>query len=393
MTNTHGGSAGRRRRGTLVGAALVVALGLGLPGGATAQGLQYTEVSDAHFVGGLGKVASFAAKLGGGNTNAKTTHTYYITPTKMRTDDGDSTSMIIDTDAEKYIWVDHHAKAYYVLTFQEAIQRFKAAMQQMQAKMDSAQQEIAQAKQQQAANPDNAKLTAQAHLNIQETGKHDNISGYDASESYVTVGIDATVTSNDKETGEQKSAQGNMTLFEDMWLAKSVPLQKYETEFHANLAKKLGSEVSVADKMKAMQTMKQVFGDPRMREAMQKASEESKKLQGTPLRTTAYFVLVPEGATFDSQLALQSGQEAQQPEQKKKGGGLGALLKAAMNAQSNDQQQQKQADQQEAKPQQATLMVSTVETTSIKEGAIAASMFEPPAGYKEVQPPADFMGS
>jgi hypothetical protein len=111
------------------------------------------------------------------------------------------------------------------------------------------------------------------------------------------------------------------------------------------------------------------------------------KLQGIPLRSTTYMIVVPAGVTFDRKLALDEpapAQTAAAPEPKKSGGLRGFMNKVKAAAEEAN----KKSDQPEGPPKQATLMTMTDEVKSISTGPIPAEMFAPPAGYREVKPRA-----
>jgi hypothetical protein len=114
------------------------------------------------------------------------------------------------------------------------------------------------------------------------------------------------------------------------------------------------------------------------------------KLQGTPLRNTMYFTLVPPNTPFDRKLALNDvsaatakDDKAKSEDNKPKGGGFGGLvgkLKAAAE-EANKQPDKKSSEP----PKQGTLATVKDEVSSITPGPVSADMFAPPAGYREVK--------
>lgn len=355
-------------------AALIVPiLAIGLPGLASAQGVQYTTVTQISFPGALGSIVRFATKMGGGNT--KSTQTTYVTPTKRRTDDGRE-SEIIDVDADRIIHVDDAKKQYYVMTFEQAEKAMKAVAEQMSGSASQAKEEPSPGEASSSAKP---QVHTQMSFDLKPTGHHEKILGHETAESYLTEAMDVQATQQDQQTGQDSTAEGNLTLFEDLWTTKDMPVvSKVEHEFEHNLDAKWGSTVSPAD----LASLHKVVGDPRVSAALKKAAANGTELQGTPLRTILYIVTVPEGQKFDPELAVNGGKTAK----KKKSGGFGGFLKGALKRAADPGQQQDQQDQQ-TPPHQKTFMKSTSEVTRVKVGSIPASTFQPPDGYTEVQPP------
>lgn len=364
-------------------ALLVPILTVGLAGLASAQGVQYTTVTQVSLPGALGSMMQFAARMGG--SNGKATETTYLTPTKRRTDNG-AESEIMDLDGGRLINIDHRKKQYYVMTFEEMKKAMEAAAQQASAVVSQGGEGQTQASK---SGEPQSQVHAQASFKVEPTGRHEKILGHDAAETYVTAGLDMEATQHNQQTGQDSTAKGNLTMFNDMWMAKGLPIANIQKQFDRNMAEKLGSTFTAADVASIGHAMRQAYADPRVSAAMKQMAAEGKKLQGTPLRTVMYLVTVPDGQKFDPKLAMNEGKSAKKP--KKKSGGFGSFLKAAMKAeqqnQQQDQQSQKSQQAQQTPPHQVTIVKSTTNMTEIKVGSIPASVFEPPAGYKKVPPP------
>lgn len=365
-------------------AAVVASLGILAPRPLAAQGVEYTTVSHVKLAGSMGKFMSVAARFGGKGAT-QSTETVYLTPTKKRTDNGNHTE-ITDVDAGRIISIDHKKKQYYIMTFAELKKQMEAATKEAGAAADQSQS--APEPQQQAQ--DQGSQEVHAHFDVTPTGRHEKILGHSTAENYVTMGLDATQTQTDQQTGQQQTEKGNMTVFQDMWLAKDLHISKIEAEFAQNMAKKLDPSFDPAAFASIGQAMMKSLSNPQMSAAMKKAATEAKKLDGTPLRTVTYLVTVPDGKKFDPKLALGTA-EAAKP--KKKHHGFGGFLKSAVKKaeQQVGQQDQSGNDQQNGQDQgpkkQTTILTTTTNYTSVKLGSIPASVFAPPAGYKQVQPP------
>jgi hypothetical protein len=96
------------------------------------------------------------------------------------------------------------------------------------------------------------------------------------------------------------------------------------------------------------------------------------------MKSTTHIILLPPGIEFDRALALGSDKGNE-----KQGGGLKGLAGGALGGMLGAKKQDQQKAQ-EPKPQQVTLVTITSEIRDVQLKSLPASLFEPPAGYKEV---------
>jgi hypothetical protein len=94
----------------------------------SAQDVQYETVTKVDFPGAMGTMMRAAAKLGGGSLDV--TQKTYIKGNRMRTD-MDRTSMIMDLEGKRLISLDHQAKTYTSMTFEQMMAQVQQAAAQM----------------------------------------------------------------------------------------------------------------------------------------------------------------------------------------------------------------------------------------------------------------------
>jgi hypothetical protein len=126
--------------------------------------------------------------------------------------------------------------------------------------------------------------------------------------------------------------------------------------------------------------------NPKMGDAMKKATVEAQKIDGIAVLSTMHLVFVAPGEKFDRALALKetdgggSGDAAAAEKPKR---GLRGMIGKAIEA--------KAGEKQEAKPKQdqtqGTFAKVRTEIRDVKSTSLPASMFEIPAGYREVKLP------
>ncbi len=334
----------------------------------TAQGVTVQSTSDTRFFGALGGVMSMAARMGGASMS-NVPSTTYLSGHRMRTDDERSSS-IVDVDAGRFTTIDHKAKSYSTMTFEEMAAMLEKAQQDAKAQMAKS-----KAKQAQDPNASKDEVDVQYKVAVDRPGQHEKIAGFDAEHVFITITLEGTA----KPEGEQAQAVGTMVVLLDQWMSKDAPQIEAMKEFQQAFAAKAGQ----AFQQQAAGLQAAFASDPRLKDGMAAAAKELQKVPGIALRSTTYMTLVPPDKTFDRSLVLSaSAAEAAKPAEKKSGGLRGMMN--AVKAAAAEQEAKSNRGPQEAS--QSTLMSVTSQVQSIKTGAVPAGVFEvPPAGYKEVK--------
>ncbi len=346
---------------------VVIAAAMAWPTTLPAQDVTVESVVDTRFYGALGKVIGIAARFGGANLHDVPTTTM-VSKHKMRTEN-DNSATVIDVDAGQWMEVDHKRKSYTTMTFAD-----------MAAAVDEAARSAKASREKSAAdnakNPDAAKgdMNLKYAVAVDRTGEHQRIAGYDAERVFITIAVEGEVTPE----GEKTQQAGSLVMLLDQWMTKSAPQIAAMEEFYKAFATKSGQTFrKQADNMQAA-----FQADPRLKEGMEAAAKELKKVSGVAMRSTTYAVLLPAGMKFDRKLTLNDvavATPAATAEKPKRGlrGMMGAVKAAAEEAAS------KSSDSKAPEPmKQTTLLAVTDEVKSISTGAVPTSMFAPPAGYK-----------
>lgn len=354
-------------------ALLLVALTL--PSVARAQGVTVQSVADVRLSGALGVAANIAAKFGGGSMHDIATTTY-VSGHRLRTESAASAS-IIDADAGRITTIDHKQKSYTSMTFAEMSAAMKEAA---QSAKESSAKEKSKGKAKDASSDDS--VSFKYKVAVDRPGQREKVSGFDAERVFITVTVEAQVSSE----GKQDQSVGNLVFLLDQWISKDAPQIAALREFQRAYAQKMGQEFRTQ-----VQGLQSVFAnDPRMKNGFEAAAKELAKVPGIALKSATYVSLVPVDMEYDRSLTLGDGataakESAAKKDEKPQGGGfrgmMGAMKAAAENA-------AKQSDKQKsAPPKQSLLMTVTDEVKSISRGAVPAEMFAPPADYKEVKRP------
>jgi hypothetical protein len=355
-----------------------IAVAVAFPLALSAQGVTVQSVTDAKFYGGLGTIVNMASRFGGGSMHDKQTTTS-ISGHRMRVETENS-GTIIDADAGSFTTIDEKQKTYSTMTFAQLADAMAQA--QANAKNSPARQQ----KSAPAKDPNASKdsVSVKYKVAVERTGQHQKVAGYDAERVFITITLEGEATPQ----GEQTQQVGSMVFLLDQWISKDAPQLAAMKEFQKAYMTKAGGVFR-----QQVSSMNAVFAaDPRMKDGMTAAAKEMEKVGGISLRSTTYAVLVPPQLTFDRNKALADAaagnvadekakaEEASKPKQSRFGGMMGALKAAAEK--SADQSSGKSAP---AELTQSTLMAMSDQVTSLSTGAVPASTFEIPAGYREVK--------
>lgn len=285
---------------------------------------------------------------------------------------------IIDLDKGTVTQVDHLKKQYTVMTFEQMRQQMDAAM----AKAKEQQQKAGQ----QPASSEAQNVDMKFNVHVRNTGAVKDVAGLSASESILTMTLDAT----DKTSGQQ----GAMAITNDMWLAPEIPGYDEVREFYKRYAAKMGTVFSGAinSSMMAMR--------PGMSQGMADMVKEMSKLKGIPvlqvtrMGTTMNGVPLPAASEAplppqpDGPVMPSAGDVAQQSAAAAISSRLGALggfggfgRKKKADAPTNGAPAAGGADAATV----AVLVESDTQLASFSKAPVDPAQFEVPVGYKKTE--------
>jgi hypothetical protein len=346
-----------------------------LPASLAGQGVTVQSSSDVRLPGVLGTAANIAARFGGASTHDIGTTTY-LSGHKLRTESGNTTT-IIDADAGRLTTIDTKEQTYTSITFEEMAAAMRRAQQSM--KESRSEPKAATAPRDPRAPRDSLSVTYKVETD--RPGQHETIAGYDAERMLLTITMQGDVTPD----GGKTEQAGSLVVLLDQWIAKGAPQAKAMAEFQRAYAKKAGQ--SFQNQVQGLSAM--FTSNPQMKGGLDAATKEMAKMQGIPLRSVMYLTMVPAGQPFDRTLALTQASaadaeaKAKQEEKPKEGGGLGGLFGRLRSAAADARKMGE--SQPDGPSKQGTLATVTDEVKSITAGAVPASLFVVPTGYREVK--------
>lgn len=266
----------------------VLGLSLLLPVAALAD-FQYqetTQITGGSLLGLMKMAGAFSRQAK--EAGAPIVSTVYVQGNRMARINAQSIE-IVDLDKETITNIDLAKHTYTQVTFDQMRQQLQQAVR--QAKENQAQQKVsAPSPQQQAPNNMDVKFK----VNVRNTGATKQVSGVSASESILTMQMEATNTANGQ--------QGAFAITNDMWVAPEIPGYDEYREFNQKLAAKMGDifgSSGMASSLAAMQ--------PSQAQGMSQMVKEVSKLKGIPVQQVMRM-----GATANGQ-PLPAASEAPLP--------------------------------------------------------------------------------
>ncbi len=290
------------------------------------------------------------------------------------------TTQIIDLDKETITTIDHTKRAYTVVTFEQM-------KQQMQRAAEEARKKQAEQPKEQPQNQTEMNFA----VNVRNTGATKQVSGLDTNEAILTMAMEA----KDKQTGQQ----GALNITNDMWLAPDIPGYNEVREFERRYAIKMGMifNQALGPALAAMQ--------PGMAKGMGEMAKEMSKIKGTPVLQITRMGATPDGKPLPaaSEAPLPPTPETPSAGEVAKEGakesatsaitskiGLGGFGGFGHKKKKEEQPKEVEASQKtDQQPAAMVLMETSMEMVGFSSAAIDDARFQVPAGYKQVEPPAN----
>jgi hypothetical protein len=317
------------------------------------QDVQYRTVTKLDMGMGL----NFALKMVGAS---EMTQTSSIKGRRMRTDT-DRQSTVYDLEKSRVIIINHGDKTYISAPLSEITAAFSEMAASTNARAEQGQMKGT------ARDSAGNKADFTFRVRMDPTSEKDNINGQDAQRSFATIETDVAVTPQ----GEAKSTDaGTLAILIDGWNSNGGPAYTAVHNFQQAMSKQFRDQ-AFANSPGLSAAFAQ---NPQFGEAMKKASAEQRKMDGIPVRSTMYFVVVPATLKFDRDLALKPSDN----------GGAGGVAKKALGGMFGGALRRGKQDDKPAELKQATLMKMTTEVQDVQTTSLPASLFEAPEGYKQI---------
>ncbi len=375
-------------KATRVLIAVFLLLGLNVPARAD---FKYTETSQMTG-GSMLAMMKFVSKFSRGDAKKQEKEmlqpistTHYVQGDRLRTDNEDGTSQIIDVRGRRVIFIDNNKKTYAVATFD-----------QIKAAMEQAAQQVQQNPQtpQEKAVPQDVQLTLKPTIKVMPGGAGRTILDQATNETNVEIDLamQGTATGADAPPpGQPNSATFTSTMNMDTYVAPNVTGY---TEF-AQFYRRMAQEVS----WMKIPSMPGIQIDPRAAEGMSELQKNSDTLKGFPMLS---YVSMTLSATANGQTQTLGSQDSSASNSKPSNPppsrtddspsslesavvmkGLGGLF--GKKKKDNDSAPAASTLPTNPHPDPNALMEMTTAVTSFSTSSLDGSLFDIPTGFLQTQ--------
>jgi hypothetical protein len=345
-------------RPALLALAALVALLSAPPALSAQEALRYTTTSRIEMAGLLGTMMSAFT-----DADEPSGETVTVGGGMMRTDvEGESTIMKLSEG--RMLQVDHEAQTWWALDF-------AAAMGEVSEMRDEAEEEMSRAETDEAPS-------FEGDFQVERTGRTERIGGWEAEQVLFTLTMEAR-----DEEAEDAPLAGRMVLLTEMWMSDELAEHPALAEMNRDAVAFAEEQLSSGGGMAAL------AADPRMGDAMATMQEELEGLDGMAVRTTSLFVLLPGELEFDRDAAVAALGEELSSEGPSladlAGRGAADAARSALGGLFGRRSEPEEPEEPELVQQPLMRMVQ--EIGEVESIAFDASLFDPPAGYTEVESP------
>jgi hypothetical protein len=358
---------------------------------------KYTETSQMTG-GSLLTMMKFVSKFSRGDAKKQekdmlrpSSTTHYVKGDRLRTDNEDGTSQIIDLGGRRVISIDNNKKTYAVATFDQIRAAMEQAAQQMQQQM----QQNPQTPQGKAV-PQDVQLTLKPTIKVTPGGAGRTILDQATNETNVEIDLamQGTATGADAPPpGQPNSATFTSTMKMDSYVAPNVTGYEEFAQFYRRMAQ----EVS----WMKIPSMPSIQIDPRAAEGMSELQKNSDALKGFPMLS---FVSMSLSATADGQTQPVGSQNSSASDPKPSNPppsqtydspsslesaavlkGLGGLFGKKKKKDDNDSAPAASTLPPNPHPDPNALMEMTTAVTSFSTSSLDGSLFDVPSGFLQMQ--------
>lgn len=238
---------------------------------ANAEYVHYLQVTKLDLPGALGKY------LGNGSYERVYLHG------NQRLTRSSTSGTLLDLDKEHMVSMDYEDETYFVQPFADLGEMLDMAVDPTTLGQNG----------QMADSPDRPDVDVEFDLEIRK-GTSGTKRGSPADQSFIIVKTKFEAASEDEETPTMKGTVYSIT---ETWTTTQLAGLQTITDFGMRTAKLMGDALRASDTGGGLQTA--MLSDPRIGAAMEEASRKMSEIDGYPVQSEMFVVLVPEGQELD----------------------------------------------------------------------------------------------
>lgn len=345
-----------------------------------------------------GTVGRFLNALPGGGSGP-TLETTFLKGPRIRHDEGEASSSIMDWDAGILTTLDHASRTFTTVNLVQVAEATAAAGKAMQGELKDMTDAVADGAETAAEEAEQGyrdeggdQLELEVFVESARTGRTETIQGYTAEQILVSLEVKAA---KDPADPEAQDTRGGLAIVTELWLSKDFPEYRMTTEMKGAALEQLQDNATDKGILGTMEYL--VTYDPRVKFAYEKNKETIDAMDGVPLRTTIHFVTLTDDARLDrDQVLAEQDRSLTDDATDAAEKSARTAAKSAVSGLTGRLFGRKKAPEPEPQPETPSQKVflrfvsevSNVETTTLPD-----SLFEVPPDYAEAEGSSDAPGA
>lgn len=265
---------------------------------AQTRSLSWTETTRMEVPGSLGLILRMT-----GAGDPITTRSAMHLQGNVLIQEADQITVVTDLDAGKWINVDHEARTYTTMTFEDLQRMSEQAMAEMQAAAAQGSADAQAAQEELRRSQEEAQAEIVFRISAESTGERQRVGGVNASQHFIIAEFEATSV---PEGVEEEPEGGSMYFLTELWQTSDVP---GEEEMLQEWARALSSNAELREMVLGMMESAQETGDilatslaawnPQVSAGIAELAEQMEDFEGTTVRSVLTVAMVPLGTTPD----------------------------------------------------------------------------------------------
>lgn len=271
---------------------------LGAPANLVGQtrSLTWTETTRVEAPGSLGLILRMT-----GATDPITTRTALHLQGRTLIQEYDQSAFITDLDARRWLMIDHEARTYTTMTFDDMVRASEQAIEEVRAASSGAGADSGMSREELERAREEAQAEIQFRISAESTGERQRIGSVDATRHFVTAEFEATSV---PEGVEEEPEGGTMYYLMELWQTSDVP---GEEEIYRAWAEALAADPGFREMAEEMIeaaggagegiTTSLAAWDPQVAGGLSELAEQMEQIDGTTVRSVVIIAMAPLGVT------------------------------------------------------------------------------------------------
>jgi hypothetical protein len=281
-------------------AILTLSIGATLIGSVSAaqtRSLTWTETTRVEVPGALGLILRATGAL----SPTETKNAVHVQGRALIEESG-NTAYVVDLENGRWISIDHDARTYISMTFDEMARMSREAMYATAQGGSGGAADAAASREEFEREMREMQATFDFRISAEATGQRQRIGSHNATQHFVTTEFEATAVPE----GVDEPAGGALLLLAELWQTPDVP---DASALHEEWARQLAQDPRVREMMgdvarsapNGEEAMAEVLAawDPQVSAGIVKLVEAMETITGTTVRSTTTVALVPTGVRYD----------------------------------------------------------------------------------------------